>query len=93
MPARLMIVTDTFRFQDGRIVLAPPVPSSLIDGAGEGLKPGDKLELRRPDGTVLQTALAGFEWPSPSVGGLCISLGTALTKADVPVGTEIWKVS
>jgi len=56
---------------------------------------GDQIELRRPDGAVLKTNLAGIEhargldgksyWP--------LRLPPNVTEADVPAGTEIWWVA
>jgi hypothetical protein len=90
MPTLLIVVSDRFEL-DGRIALAPPVPFSIIDG--EELKPGANLELKCPNGTTFKTELYSFEWPTPSVGGLCISLGKPFTKANVPLGTEVWKIT
>lgn len=58
----------------------------------EQLKEGDNLELRKPDGSVIQTAAYGLEWVVPSGGALCLTLPPPLRKEDVPPGTEIWKV-
>jgi hypothetical protein len=67
-----------------------------------GYRDGDELELRRPDGTSVRVrsglvhvnknwkvALSEPEkkWP------LIFWLGQDLTKADVPVGTEVWMLS
>ena len=86
----LIIVEDVFEFGDGTIHFAPAVPFEVIDR--ERLKQGDQLELRRPDGTTLRTALYNFDFLRPSHGksGLCVN--SPLTKEDVTVGTEIWKV-
>ena len=71
----------------------PVVLYALIGSEpGELLKPGDQLELRRPDGSVTRVKLCGLEWPSPSKGGLILRLEPAVTKDDLPLGTEIWKV-
>jgi hypothetical protein len=53
---------------------------------------GDPLKLRTPDGTTIRTTLYGLDWPSPMCGKLRLSVNQPLTKADIPVGTEIWKV-
>jgi hypothetical protein len=89
----LIVVTDVFEVSGRGICPLPVVPSALIDpDLGERLRPGDQLELRKPDGTVTEVKLYGLGWPSPSKGGLCIELGTAITKRAIPVGTEIWRV-
>jgi hypothetical protein len=91
---QLITVTDVFEIAGRGIFAAPAVPYALIDsGPGERLRPGDQLELRRPDGSVARVKLCSLEWPSPSKGGLILNLGASITKADIPVGTEIWRVS
>ena len=93
IPRRLLIVSDIFEFEDGSINLAPLVPFTVLDPErGERLKAGDQLELRRPDGTIIKTTLYGLNWLSPSRGTMGLALNKPITKADVPIGTEIWKV-
>jgi hypothetical protein len=57
----------------------------------------DEIQLRTPDGCVMQTYVAAFEHlkysqPAPPVYerpiGIC--LPPEITKADVPPGTEVW---
>ena len=84
----LIVVEDIYEFQDGILHFAPLVANPLL----EGVKAGDPLELRRPDGTAIRTTLYGLDWPSPMCGKMGLSANRPLTKADVPVGTEIWKV-
>ena len=93
IPRRLIVVTEVFEFSDGTINPVPLVPFALIDPEfGERLKPGDQLELRRPDGTATTVKLYALSWPSPSKGALGIQLRPPVTKDDLPPGTEIWKV-
>jgi hypothetical protein len=91
IPSRLIVVTEIFELQDGTLHFSPLVPSEVIDR--EHLKVGDPLELRRPDGTVVKTTLHNLDWPVPSRGKLGLCLNKSLTKTDIPVGTEIWKVT
>ena len=84
----LIVVTEIFEFQDGTLHFAPAVPFAVADGAH--LKQGDRLELRRPDGSVVATTLLGIDRFSPSNGTVGLCLGKPLTKSDIPVGTEIW---
>jgi len=84
----LIIVEDVFEFQDGTLHFTPLVPVSAV----EGLKAGDPLELRRPDGSTIHTMLYGLDWPSPMRGKLGLSVSKPLTKADIPISTEIWKI-
>ena len=58
---RLIIVTDVFELSGRAIGPLPVVPHALINpGPGEQLKPGDQLELRRPDGTVTKVKLCAL---------------------------------
>lgn len=86
----LIIVADAFDFKDGSLHLAPALPYEVVEQSQ--LKQGDELELRRPDGTKVRTRLHSWDMLTPSHGkvGLCVS--PPLTKADVPIGTEVWKV-
>ena len=91
---QLITVTEVFEVAGRGIFAAPVVPFALIDSQlGGRLRLGDQLELRRPDGSVGCCSCAALEWPSPHQGGLILGLGTSVTKADVPIGTEIWRVS
>jgi len=89
-PAKLIVVDDVFAVGDGLLLFTPTVPFALADHVH--LRTGDRLELRRPDGTVLQTELFGLARTTPGDGTVGIGV-KPFTKADVPVGTEIWKVS
>jgi hypothetical protein len=85
----LFVVTGTFEVR-GIICVEPQVPFALLER--EQLKKGDKLELRKPDGSVTQTIVYGLEWVVPSKGALCMTLPPPLRRDDVPPGTEICKV-
>jgi hypothetical protein len=84
----LIVVEDIYEFPEGTLHFAPLVANPVL----EGVKAGDPLELRRPDGTTMRTTLYGLDWPSPMCGKMGLSANKPLTKPDVPVGTEIWKV-
>jgi len=93
MARLLVIVTDVFEIA-GRCICVLPVvpPEQLNPGEGAGLRPGDNLELRRPNGTSLKVTLSGLGWPSPRKGGLIIQIEPSLSKNDIPLGTEIWSI-
>ena len=84
----LVVVDDTFEFQDGTLHFSPLVAIPAL----EGVKAGDTLEVRRPDGITIRTTLYGLDWPSPMCGRMGLSVNKPLTKADIPVGTEIWRI-
>lgn len=85
----LIVVEDTFDLPDGALHLAPSVPFQLVDRVG--LKQGDQLELRRPDGTVMTAKLHCFDFLVPSRGKIGLGLSRPVKKSDVPIGTEVWK--
>jgi hypothetical protein len=57
------------------------------------LKQGDQLELRRPDGTEITAKLHCFDFLVHSQGKIGLGLSKPLTKAAIPVGTEVWKLT
>jgi len=75
-----------------RLFVTPALP---VHALPHKIKVGDHLELRRPDGSRQPTIMAGIEharhldgkssWP--------LALPSAITAADVPVGTEIWWIA
>jgi hypothetical protein len=92
---QLVSVTEVLEVAGRGIFVVPVMPYALIEGTPkERLQRGDQLELRKPDGSVARATLTlcSLEWPSPHQGGLILGLGTSITKADVPIGTEIWRV-
>ena len=56
------------------------------------LKVKDPIQLRRPDGQVLDRYVEGFEMASVSVvqGCLVVRLPQSVTKSDAPKGTQVW---
>ena len=86
---KLIVVTDVFAISQSLLVFTPSVPYALANEVH--LRAGDRLELRRPDGTILETTLHGLARSSPSDGTVGIGI-KSFTKADVSIGTEIWKV-
>ena len=90
---RLMIVTNIVKITGRGIAAWPVVPHELIcSDSGERLKPGDPVELRRPDGIKSRVQLHSLEWPSPNMGGLILMFGASVTAEEIPFGTEIWTV-
>jgi hypothetical protein len=64
------------------IVLLPALP------ADHGVRPGDRLELRRPDGTKMTTSVHGFF--TDVLRQSHIVLNDVLSPGEVPRGTEVW---
>jgi hypothetical protein len=94
LSTRLLIkVSDRCEIAGSCIYPLPIVPDALIKPElAEPLKPGDKLELRRPDGSVAYVILQALQRPLSENAGLFIELGPSVTIDDLPIGTEIWKV-
>ena len=72
-------------------------PGCPIDSTGR-LRLGDRVLLRRPDGTEMETAIAGIgsrsfdEPPEHPMTHRVLLLGPALEKREVPVGTEVFAI-
>jgi hypothetical protein len=86
----LIVVDETFEFQDGTLHLSPALSVAVVES--ECLRQGDQLEIRPPDGTTIRTRLHCFDLLTPSRGKVGLCLNKPLTKADIPIGTEVWKV-
>jgi hypothetical protein len=86
MPTLLFIVDDVFDISGRYIIPTPGVPVSV-----SGIRNGLPIELRRPDGTVLQTVVASVPMLDPYDPKRPTQIALqGITKQDVPVGTEIW---
>jgi len=84
LSTRLLIkVSDAARSQVGASTRLPIVPDALIKPEfAEPVKPGDKLELRRPDGSVAYVILQALRRPVSENAGLFIELGPSVTIDD-----------
>lgn len=83
----LFNVIDTF--ESGEYVVA----LSDIPELGADYRNGDVLELRRPDGSTIQTR-SEFIFYDPPADERALSVGfKGLRKADVPVGSQAWLVN
>jgi hypothetical protein len=84
-------VEDVFEISGRGCVVVPGVPSTF---SGVDLKLGDKIILKRPDGSEIETILRGFEMGSRHPSRcLPVLLGKELSKQMVPLGTELWTVA
>jgi hypothetical protein len=84
---RLLTIEDTF-FIPGRGLVVVPGPLEE-EFAGPG---NVEVELRRPDGSVRQLLLTlayHFQSPPSRERRWSCTLG-AQSKAEVPIGTEVW---
>lgn len=86
MPTFLFTVDDVFEIPGRYVIPTPGVPVSIC-----GIRNDLPIELRRPDGTTLQSKVASvpmidpYDPKRPTVIAL-----RGISKQDLPVGTEIW---
>jgi hypothetical protein len=87
MGRRLLVVEQRFFLRGKGLMLTPGV----VPLAGERIKPGDPVLVRRPDGSSLETTIQGtstaVEFRSASQVFLLLELAD---KNQVPVGSEVW---
>jgi hypothetical protein len=92
MPELLFRVADTFEIRGRGLVVGTDTPIRNVPFL---LQSGSKVEYRRPDGTRIESVIKGLEFSSPfnpnsSYGYLAAD---GISKADLPLGTEVWLVS
>jgi hypothetical protein len=70
-------------------------PGLPVNRLPHKVRVGDKLELRRPDGSRSSTVLAGIMHANMLKDGSAwpIRFPETVRKEDVPVGTEVWWIS
>jgi hypothetical protein len=68
-----------------------PVPG-IIPVGDERFRAGDRLLLKRPDGSELRTTIGSLEILEPNPTNQVVVLLKELRKEDVPIGTEVWSV-
>jgi hypothetical protein len=91
-PFRLIVVEDVVVITGRGFFLMPGLPVNTLP---HRIRVGDKIELRRPEGSCISTVIAGIEhakllrvgstWP--------LRLPESIREGDVPVGTEVWWIS
>jgi len=82
----LSTVEDSFQLPNIGCVLIMPAPNTQ-------LRPHDPIQLRTPDGRVIDTYVAAFPMvcgPDVRKDVVAFQLPTIITKQDVPKETEIW---
>ena len=80
----LFIVDGVFVLNSGRVVLTPGVK------AAENLTPGAALRLRRPDGSVADGTVGGFEFLTPNPKRMYPLWILEARREDIPIRTEVW---
>jgi hypothetical protein len=84
----LFTVEDTFVIRDRGLVLVP----GIIPEGEERFRVGDPIVLLRPDGSFIEANMDGLELLFPNPRHEVVIMLKGMTKADVPVGTEVWSV-
>jgi hypothetical protein len=91
-PEFIFKVEDTFTIP-GRGICAVGLKLTQLGG----LRPGDRIELRRPDATVLSSVVMAVEWrqiyaespPPIDEQRFPVLLPPPLSQSDVPPGTQV----
>jgi translation elongation factor EF-Tu-like GTPase len=81
-------VEDTFYISGRGCVIVPAIP----EGLDFRIRAKDQIELRTPEGRVLQTHIASVEFAKRQNAPcrMAIMLPVDIAKQDVPTGTEVW---
>lgn len=66
-------------------------PGGLVRADALGLRIGDAVHVRRPDGSSIATRITGIAIVTPNLDRqACLGLGPEATTATVPIGSELW---
>jgi len=88
----ILKVEDVFDLAGRGLTLAPAIPHDV----GFAMRPKDRIQLRTPNGRILDTHIASFSFVTPVGGGrtiVAIELPSEMRREDVPIGTEVWFLS
>jgi hypothetical protein len=89
MSRRLIIVRRRLWVRDKGLSLEP----GFAPIAGERILAGDRVVVRRPDGSTLETMIRGTSIDSSGNAVGLLHLWLDLTnKNEVPIGSEIWSI-
>lgn len=86
MPKFLFNIVDTYQSGEYVVVLSD-IPESEAD-----YRHGDILELRKPDGSTMQSRSEGVFYDPPAERALSVAFN-GLKKSDVPIGSQVWLVN
>ena len=75
------VVTDKFEIDDRGTIL---IPGFKLE-AGNRIQPGDALELKMPDGTIIKTRTTGVSLFHED----CLHVVVPIPKDEIPIGTEV----
>lgn len=88
MARRLFTVEDTFEIRGRGLILVP----GIIPEGDERFRVGDRITLRKSDGSSIESQIGGLELLHPNPRHDVVIMLKGMVKADVPVGTEVWSV-
>jgi hypothetical protein len=92
MEHQLIIVKEAWRIKGRGVVLSPGLINVPKNAVKASIRVGDKILLKKPDGTISYQKILGFEWPYPNPGNLYLLLIDCIELSEVPIGTEIFAV-
>ena len=84
-------VEDVFEIEGRGCVLVPGISDSVPKDVV--IRRADPIELRKPDGSVVQTRIEAVEMVDcldRTKSSVAVVLPLEVSKRDIPVGTEIW---
>lgn len=83
-------VADVFQLTDRLVVVCDTL---YDDFDTKSFRHGSTVELRRPDGSVVKTKTWWERYSPTNIGRrMAFSVEETLTKADIPVDSEVWLV-
>ena len=84
----LFKIEEVFEIYGRGCVIVPVI----AEGADFKIRPLDAIQLRTPDGRILDTHIGSVEFLKPGVGRcrIAILLPTDIQKQDVPKGSDVW---
>jgi hypothetical protein len=86
MSRRLLTVEHCTEIEGHGIALFP----GFVPEGEERFEVGDLISLRPPNSPMMAVPIADLSLPTPNPDHRVVVLLSAVGKADVPVGTEVW---
>ena len=83
-------VEDVVEIEDRGCVLVPGMTDKTSEDVE--IRAHEPIQLRRPDGSVVQTHIHAIEFLDGPNKSWCVPilLPPEFVKADIPIGTEVW---
>jgi hypothetical protein len=85
----ILKIEDAFDISGAGCVVTPEIPKNL----GFNVRAKDPIQLRTPEGRVLDTYIDEFMSGRPRFSRYrlyCIVLPSPFSKRNIPIGTEVW---